>query len=209
MAEGLHKVTEFASEHPLATGVGVFVVGVIIVYWFFSGSSQPAANPADAYLQAEQTAAASAAAQQQTQAQESLGAQSISTQGSVASEQSANQLAAIQAYETAQTTAASDAEAVALAQSNNQASELSSYLATKTQLAGFRMFGSNFAPWNVTTTAGGGYSYSGSNPYSYGGSGRTSTGTIYQAQVARRIAQIKARPIAAAAVPATSASTRF
>lgn len=102
----MDKIKQFVEDHPIATAVGVFVIGVIIIYSFSGGSSTTAANTSynpgaadQAYYNAE--AAAMQAGDQLQGQQLQLQAHANDTQASLAAvtvnDQTQAQIAQIQA----------------------------------------------------------------------------------------------------------------
>jgi hypothetical protein len=58
MAVNWHSIEEWGAKHPVALGIGVFVIGAIVIYLIFPKSTPAPANtgPSDAYYQAQAAA---------------------------------------------------------------------------------------------------------------------------------------------------------
>lgn len=89
LSETWHRIEHWGEEHPVALGVGIFVVGAIIIYALIPRSSGTASGPSDAYYNAVASMAASG--NQLQAAQLSYQAQSAQLQDQLTAQQ--NQIA--------------------------------------------------------------------------------------------------------------------
>jgi len=108
----MDKLLEWAKAHPVWLGVGVFVVGILLLWLlgFFSGNSSASSGNSTAadYYAAETAAQSAATAQQGQAAQAQVQTAAVQASEDVAITQSNNQLGAIQAQTQYLTNASAD-----------------------------------------------------------------------------------------------------